>query len=345
MRPRSLTLEHRGLGRRAVAGLIAAIALTTAWLSVAVDRADAAVSAAVANSTLTVNGNGANDKITLRLQAGSPGMLQVDVGDDGSPDFNFDRSTFTAIVVNAGNGADTVRIDQANGNFTDEQTSLNGQNGRDTLLGGSAAEQLSGGSGRDFVDGNVGADIGLLGPGDDTFQWDPGDGSDTVEGNGGYDTLLFNGSGGAEKFELLANPANPQRARFTRDLGNIVMDLNKVESVHLNALGGADLFTANDVRGTDVVRANVDLGAALNAAGGDNAADSIVVNGTAGNDYIRVSAYAGVARVSGLKAEVRIADSQLANDQLTINGLAGDDDITAGRRVSALMKILIDGGA
>src|SRR6266536_2610900 len=40
------------------------------------------------HGVLTIEGTNAGDKIALRLQAGDPGVLQVDVGDDGSADFN-----------------------------------------------------------------------------------------------------------------------------------------------------------------------------------------------------------------------------------------------------------------
>ena len=34
---------------------------------------------------------------------------------------------------------------------------------------------------------------------------------------------------------------------FTRDVANIVMDLNDVETINVNALGGADSVTVNDL--------------------------------------------------------------------------------------------------
>ena len=37
------------------------------------------------------------------------------------------------------------------------------------------------------------------------------------------------------------------RVRFTRNLGTIVMDLDDVENLDLNALGGTDTFTVNDL--------------------------------------------------------------------------------------------------
>src|SRR4029453_7853968 len=92
-----------------------------------------------------------------------------------------------------------------------------------------------------------------LGTGADTFQWDPGDGSDVVEGQDGTDTMLFNGSSGAELFEVLANGP---RVRFTRNLGNIVMDLNDVERIDLNTLGNTDTTTVNSLPDTDAVETN-----------------------------------------------------------------------------------------
>ena len=89
----------------------------------------------------------------------------------------------------------------------------------------------------------------MLGAGDDTFVWNPGDGSDTVEGQAGNDTLLFNGANIAEKIDISANGG---RVRFTRDVANITMDLNDVETIDFNALGGADTVTVNDLSGTDV---------------------------------------------------------------------------------------------
>ena len=65
--------------------------------------------------------------------------------------------------------------------------------------------------------------------------------------------------------------ANGGRVRFTRDVANIVMDLNDVETVDVKSLGGADLLTVNDLSGTDVT--NV----ADNVGGNDGAADNVVV--------------------------------------------------------------------
>ena len=61
--------------------------------------------------------------------------------------------------------------------------------------------------------------------------------------------MLFNGANIAENFDVSANGG---RVRFTRNIANIVMDLNDVESIDVKALGGADNLVVNDLSGTDV---------------------------------------------------------------------------------------------
>ena len=180
---------------------------------------------------LFVEGTDANDSIALRLQAGDPGVLQVDVGDDGTADFSFPTARIARIAVDAGAGDDLVRIDDANGAFTTNiPTTIDGGYGNDTLLGGAGAEALLGGYGNDTIDGNGGNDLALMGAGDDTFVWDPGDGSDTIEGQEGNDTMRFNGAAVAEHVDL---SANGNRLKFFRTQGNITMDTAGVETGRL----------------------------------------------------------------------------------------------------------------
>ena len=250
------------------------------------------------HGVLTVAGTEAGDKIALRLQAGGPGILQVDVGDDGSADFSFDRTRVATIAVDAGAGDDLVRIDESNGVFTDSiPTTLDGGDGDDTIAGGKGVETLRGGDGNDSIDGNGGNDAAFLGAGDDSFVWDPGDGSDTVEGQDGTDTMVFNGAGGAEQVDL---SANGNRLKFFRVQANITMDTAGVETVDFNALGGADTVTVNDLTGTDVKTVNANLAAALGGTTGDGATDQVIVNGSNGNDTINVGGDAsGVAVTAG----------------------------------------------
>src|SRR4029077_13225548 len=97
--------------------------------------------------------------------------------------------------------------------------------------------------------GNQGNDVGLLGAGDDTFQWDPGDGSDVIEGQVGTDTMAFNGSNANERMEVSAHGG---RVRFTRDVGNIVIDLDDLETIDAKAFAGTDNLAVDDLSGTDL---------------------------------------------------------------------------------------------
>src|SRR3954451_21980555 len=66
------------------------------------------------HGVLTIEGTEASDRIALRLQAGDAGVLQVDVGDDGTADFSFERARVASIAVDAAEGNDSVRIDESN---------------------------------------------------------------------------------------------------------------------------------------------------------------------------------------------------------------------------------------
>jgi Ca2+-binding RTX toxin-like protein len=295
------------------------------------------------HGVLTIEGTEASDKIALRLQAGLPGILQVDVNDDGSADFSFERSKIAKIAVDARAGDDLVRIDESNGAFTDSiPTTLKGGHGDDNLAGGSGAERLLGGAGNDSIDGNGGNDVALLGAGDDTFVWDPGDGSDTVEGQDGTDTMPFNGANGGEQVNL---SAHGNRLRFFRTQGAITMDTAGVETVDFNALGGADTVTVNDLAGTDVKTVNTDLAATLGGNTGDGETDSVVVNATNGKDAVEVAGRSNTAGVTGLAATVNITNTDPTIDTLTINGLDGSDILDAAQLAANSILLTLDGGA
>jgi Ca2+-binding RTX toxin-like protein len=310
-----------------LAGLVAAGIPATAG------SAHAAVSVGVSHRVLTVRGNGANDKITLRA---TPDRLQVDRGDNGTADFTVDRDRFDRIRVRGGRGDDQLKIDESGAVFTTTTpTTLNGQGGDDTLIGGRGDETLRGGRGADVVDGNGGADVATLGKGADRFTWDPGDGSDKVDGQKGADVLVFNGAPIAENMQLTANG---RRARFTRDIASITMDLGTIEQIDVAALGGTDTLTVDDQSRTAVRTLDADLGA-------DGRADRVVVNGTERRDAITAAGSAGSATVTGLRARVNITGAEPADDSLTIDGLGDDDTIAADGLAATAIALTSDGGA
>jgi hypothetical protein len=330
---------NRKLGVRGLGFAVGAAVVLAAGVAAAGPAAAATTSASVANDILTVSGGGGDDRIALRLAPGAAGVLQVDFGDDGLAEDSFDRATFSRIEVFAGGGDDQFRVDQANGVFTDEALTVDGGSGNDTLTGGDGAELFLGGGGRDAVDGNRGDDTALLGIGPDSFRWDPGDGSDVVEGDNGTDTLDFNG---AAADEIMSLSPNGERALFVRNVANIRMDLDGVERLDLDALGGADTVTINDMTGTDVSRADVDLSAP--AGGADGAADTVTVNGTEQADNIHVNAAGTGVMVRGLRATTLVTGSEPI-DKLQVDTLTGNDKITVSPGVSTLIDVSIHLGS
>jgi Ca2+-binding RTX toxin-like protein len=288
---------------------------------------------------LSIQGTPHDDRVGIRLQAGNPSVLQVDLGDDGTADFSFAAADVASIVVDGRPGDDSVRIDEGNGAIAAPAT-LDGGPGDDMLTGGSAADLIDGGPGNDFVDGGRGADTALLGPGDDTFLWNPGEGSDTVEGQNGTDTMLFNGAGGAEHVDL---SANGNRLRFFRDVATVTMDTDGIERVDFNALGGADLVTVHDLSATDVREVNVDLAGTLGGGAGDGSADQVVVEGTNGRDAISVGGDAGDVHVAGLAATVDVRHAEVANDRLDVDTEAGIDTVDSAGLAAGAIQLFVDG--
>jgi Ca2+-binding RTX toxin-like protein len=222
----------------------------------------------------------------------------------------------------------------------DGDDQMSGGAGDDTILGGDGSDVLLAGPGDDFVDGDRGNDFALLGSGDDTFRWDPGDGSDVVEGQAGIDTLDFKGNNApVENIDISANGG---RATFFRDVANVTMDLDDVETISFDAFGGTDNIVINDMSGTDVTKVAVNLAAALGGSAADAEADTITVNATNGDDVILVTSENGVVKVSGLATEITISNFG-ANDQLVINGLGGHDMVDASG-LGAGILLTVNGG-
>jgi hypothetical protein len=304
------------------------------------------VRAAIEQGTLDVKGGDQADAVALRLKAGDPNTVEVDVGDNGSADFSFPKVDVGAIKVTLRDGSDSARIDDANGAFTDSiLTTIAGGDGGDSLEGGQVQvaaenERYRGGDGNDSVDGGKGNDTASLGDGSDAFRWDNGEGSDTIEGGDGTDTMVFNGNGAAGSIENVTMSANGGRLKFFRVQGNVTMDTDGVEIVDDNALGGADSVTVNDLTGTDVTQTNIDLASALGGSAADGALDNVVVNGTDGDDTIDIDGNGSGADVSGLATAVSVKHAD-STDHLDVHTLAGADKVDTNG-VDGLIQLLVD---
>jgi Ca2+-binding RTX toxin-like protein len=288
------------------------------------------------SDAVVVNGGGVGEAFTttangtrVRFDRVSPLPFSLDIGSS------------ERLVLNANGGDDSFA---ASGDLAPLiALVVDGGPGNDRLGGGNGNDELSGGAGDDVIDGNVGADSAALGDGNDTFVWDAGDGSDTVEGQAGQDSLVFNGAAAAEKLDLSANGS---RALLVRDVGRVTMDLNGLERIETNVLGGTDTVTVNDLSGTDVSVADVHLAGAPGGLSGDGAADSVVVNATNGSDTAKVTGdQRGGVTVSGLHTVVNVTGTDGPSDALTFNALDGDDTVDATGLAPGVVGLTVNGGA
>ena len=284
------------------------------------------------NDTLTFNGSDANEVITISAN-GTDVLVTRDIGT-----VTMDLNGVENVVISAGGGDEAIVA----GNGLSALTSLtiDGGAGNDTITGGDGNDMLIGGDGDDVVTGGRGNDVALLGSGNDTFIWNPGDGSDVVEGGAGTDTLQFNGSNVGEHMDI---SANGERVRLFRDIGAVTMDLNSVEKIQIKALGGADNITVNDLTGTGVKQVAIDLSASTGT--GDGQADTVIVNGTAGNNHISLTASGTMVTVNGLSAQVTIDHAEGASDSLLVNALNGNDTVDASALAAGMINLTIDGGS
>jgi Ca2+-binding RTX toxin-like protein len=285
------------------------------------------------SDTVEVNGGGGAEQFTttangvrVRFDRLNPAPFSIDIG------------TSENLVLNANGGDDSH---SATGNLAALiKITVDGGAGADTILGSNGIDLMLGGTGDDFVDGQQGNDVAFLGADDDEFQWDPGDGSDVVEGQDGSDSMTFNGSAANER---MAASANGGRVLFTRDVANIVMDLDDVEAIDAKALGGTDTVTVKDLSGTDIERVSPNL--AATGGGDDLAADNVIVDGTNGDDVVTVAGSGTSATVSGLPARVPISGGIAGSDRVTVNALAGDDVVDASGLAASALLLTADGGS
>jgi Ca2+-binding RTX toxin-like protein len=275
-------------------------------------------------------GDGAADKVIVN---GTAGDDTVTVASSGA---SVVVNGLAAKVTLAGTeGAlDSLTVNGAGGNDTINASGLKAGQVNLTIIGGAGDDKITGSQGDDTVIGGQGNDTALLGAGNDTFVWNPGDASDTVNGQAGDDTLLFKGAAIDESIDISANGGH---AKLTRNVATVTMDLDNLETIDVQALGGADTITVSDLSATDVDKVNIDLG------GADGASDTVVLNATNGDDAITIVNNNGVVTVSGLGEDITISNVE-ASDRIVINGLGGDDVITANGLTGMLLTANGDDG-
>ena len=207
------------------------------------------------------------------------------------------------------------------------EITLDGGDGTDTLFGSPGDDVLLGGDDFDSVEGRKGDDTVDMGAFSDSFKWNPGDGSDKVDAGSGFDGMFFFGSNDAETFDF---QRDGDGLRLTRDVGNIVMDIDGVEMFDTIAGGGADLVRIGDVRPAGVLQIHASLAPLPITAGGDAAADRIEIAGSSGDDAVKITGktvVSGSLTVTGLPVKLDVSHSDGLLDTLAIDTLAGDDTV------------------
>lgn len=271
---------------------------------------------------ITLTGAAANEDINIAsvgaqiTVAGLPAAVTI-FGVEGTDN----------LVVSGGGGADfvgalnvaagTVRLTLDGGAGDDF---VMGGAGSETFLGGDGDDNLFAGGGDDHVFGGRGNENAILGDGNDRFTWAPGEGNDSVDGGAGFDTLDFNGSSIGEVIDVLAENG---AALLLRDVDAVRMELNDVERVDLQLLGGTDEVRVGDLTGTDLSEIVIDMG------GPDGAADFIVIDGTDGADAVTIGVEDGAIVIEGLGAAIRILNAEAGLDQFLFRGFGGDDIVDA----------------
>ena len=91
------------------------------------------------------------------------------------------------------------------------------------------------------------------------------------------------------------------------------MDLDGVERVDVEALGGADTVTLNDLAGTAVQELRIDLEAVKNGGAPDDRLDRVVLNGTEQTDFVSVLGQSSSLFVLGLPTFITIQRATAAD--------------------------------
>lgn len=227
------------------------------------------------------------------------------------------------LLIDGGNGDDTIDARLLAKDHL--QPDLRGSAGKDFLLGS---------PGQDLVGGGGGVDVAYLGAGLDTFEWGPGEGNDIVDGGAGDNFLLMNGSGAGERFDVTALGS---RVHVTRDVENVRLDLNDVTRLDLLPGTGADTVHVHDLSGTDVSNVLVNLARTRGTTDRDQAADSVLVDGTNGTDAIAAASGGPQVLLTGLAAKTSTVFSEPALDRFHVDTKNGLDTVNVTPGVLGLI--------
>jgi Ca2+-binding RTX toxin-like protein len=247
--------------------------------------ANAAVTSAFDNinnaGALTV-GVTADDDVLVECNGGNVQINGGNPGGGGAVACTLVKSITVTGGLNADGGENTINLADVNADFTQLASVLvNAGDGVDTIIGSQHADRLVGQRGNDIVSG---------GGGNDTIVWNGGEGDDENNGEDGVDTIEVNGAAVAETFTVKPDATLAGRIRFDRVAPTpgppapFFLNIGTSEVLDLNMNAGDDIVTAD--AGLDALgfKLDVDGGAGADNIDGSDAAD--LLKGGPDNDTI-----------------------------------------------------------
>jgi Ca2+-binding RTX toxin-like protein len=97
--------------------------------------------------------------------------------------------------------------------------------------------------------------------------------------------------------------------------------------------------------GTDLTTIKPHLASTIGGSAGDTQADTVIINGTNGEDVITETLTGGVLSVTGLAAQVAVDGFEPTLDTVRVQGVGGDDVIDASAVAAGGPLLVLDGGA
>ena len=260
---------------------------------------------------------------------------------DGTADFSFDRSTFTAIDVAAGGGDDKVRIDQSGGSFADEVGHDRRRRRRPTRSSAARGRARSlGGAGNDVVDRRARRRPRARSAAATTASC--GTRATAATSSRARAGRTCSTSTAQHRPRRSTSRADGPRVRFTRDVAAIAMDLDDVERIGFHALGGADTIIVDDLAGTDATaRRRPRRGRRRRR----RPADTVTANGTDGADRVTSASPAARRRHRRARRRCRSPAARRRSTASNVATLGGADTVTAAWESPAPATFAVDGGA
>lgn len=212
---------------------------------------------------------------------------------------------------------------------TSQADTLNGGNVGDLIHGGAGNDTINGRQGTDVLFGDRGADTVAGNQGNDVLVWTNGDGSDIIDGGQGTDTLVVEGNANAGERFSLANDTFQRQGT-----GTFQLDLQRVETVDLQSLGGNDQFTVGNLSGSTISQVKFAGGDGSDELRAQGSSVQVVAEGENGSD--RLIGGSGSDQLHGGQGTDTLQGNG-GNDWLvggagtdTLNGGAGQDVLEGG---------------